>query len=60
MQSRTRGDPKLLRGLLVGHLPPAEDQPLLRRRDARLLLYLVLDPGDLIIRINIELNLFPG
>ena len=44
----------------ISHLLPAINQPLLHRRDPLLLLHPLLDPGDFIVRLDIELNLLSG
>jgi len=44
----------------ISHLLPTINQPLLHRRDPLLLLYALLDPVDLIVRLDIELNLLAG
>lgn len=45
-------------GLVIWHLSATEDEALLRRRNTRLLLDFLLDPSDLIIKIDVKLNLF--
>jgi len=50
-------DVELARCLIVWHLPATEDEALLWRRDARLLLDFLLDSGDLVVEIDVELNL---
>jgi hypothetical protein len=44
-------------GLVVGHLLSAMDESLLNRRNTLLLLNLLLDLRDLVLRLNIELDL---
>jgi len=47
------------RGLVVGHLLSTEDQTLLDRGNALLLLDLFFDLGDLVVALDVELDFFP-
>eukprot|EP00667_Euglena_gracilis_P032450 EG_transcript_49802 len=46
--------------LLVRHLAPSEDEPLLLWGDALLLLHLFLHPLDLVVGVDVDLDLFAG
>jgi len=51
-------DVEIFRHLVILHLPSAKDEALLGRRHAGLLLYFLLNAGDLVLWVNVELDLF--
>lgn len=60
MQHRAAGDLVVRRRLVVVHLLAGEDEPLLRRRNSLLLLDALLDPLDLVRRLDVDLDLLAG
>jgi len=60
VKNATRSDVLFPYCLIVRHLPTTMDQPLLLRRNARLLLDLLLDPADFVIEFDLQLYFFTG
>eukprot|EP01007_Sphenomonas_quadrangularis_P001841 NODE_2945_length_517_cov_183.089744_g2547_i0.p3 GENE.NODE_2945_length_517_cov_183.089744_g2547_i0~~NODE_2945_length_517_cov_183.089744_g2547_i0.p3 ORF type:complete len:85 (-),score=20.77 NODE_2945_length_517_cov_183.089744_g2547_i0:16-270(-) len=56
VENRTSFDVVVLCGLLIGHLPTTKDQPLLWGRNSFLLLHALLDPLDLVGRLDVDLD----
>jgi len=48
------------RGFVIGHLLSTENQALLDRRNSLLLFNTFFDLGDEVVRLDVELDLFPG
>jgi len=60
MENRTALNLVVCRGFLVVHLLPGEDETLLWRRDTFLLLDTLLDPLNLVSRLDVDLDFLTG